>query len=95
MTLAELALGVHLAPTATVRAPRLRTLETARETYVALPIDATIATIYAELVATVRAAGRRVNILDAWIAATARAHGVPVVTQDDDFDALAVDVIRV
>jgi len=29
------------------------------------------------------------NVNDAWIAAIALAHDLPVVTQDDDFDALA------
>ena len=44
-------------------------------------------------------AGRRVNVNDLWIAAVARANGLLVVTQDDDFDVLAdlglVDVLRV
>jgi predicted nucleic acid-binding protein len=34
-------------------------------------------------------------VQDTWIAATARAHGAPVVTQDQDFDHLAEDVVRV
>lgn len=32
--------------------------------------------------------GRRMNVNDTWIAATALAHGVPVVSQDADFDVL-------
>jgi predicted nucleic acid-binding protein len=48
-----------------------------------------------ELVATARHAGRRPKIQDAWIAATACAHGVAVYSQDSDFDDLAVDVVRV
>jgi predicted nucleic acid-binding protein len=32
---------------------------------------------------------------DTWIAATARAHGAAVYTQDDDFAELAGDVVRV
>ena len=32
--------------------------------------------------------GRRANVNDLWIAATAAARGLPVVTQDDDFDQL-------
>jgi predicted nucleic acid-binding protein len=35
------------------------------------------------------ASGRKVNANDVWIAATAAAHGMPVVTQDADFDALS------
>ena len=34
------------------------------------------------------AAERRVNVNDIWIAATAAAHEIPVLTQDDDFDVL-------
>jgi predicted nucleic acid-binding protein len=34
-----------------------------------------------------RAAGRRAPTNDSWIAATAIAHGVPIVTQDSDHDA--------
>jgi predicted nucleic acid-binding protein len=43
-------------------------------------------------------AGRRVNVNDLWIAATAVANGLPVVTRDDDFDPLAdlgVAVVKV
>ena len=43
--------------------------------------------------------GRRVRANNLWIAAVAASRGLPVVTQDDDFDALngvaGVDVIRV
>jgi predicted nucleic acid-binding protein len=34
------------------------------------------------------ASERRINANDMWIAATAAAHEIPVVTQDSDFDAL-------
>jgi predicted nucleic acid-binding protein len=53
------------------------------------------ASAFAELVATARRAGRRPRIQDTWIAATARAAGVAVYTQDGGFDELAVDVVRV
>ena len=66
-----------------------------RSTYVALPIDETVASAFAELVATARGDGRRPKVRDTWIAATARAAGVAVYAQDDDFDELAVDVVRV
>lgn len=95
VTLAELELGVHLATTEADRARRLRTLQVVQSNYVALPIDAAVATHFAELVAVLRRAARRVGVQDAWIAATARAHGVPVYTQDADFDDLGVDVVRV
>ena len=95
VTLAELELGVHLASSDAVRGRRLRTLQTAQATYVALAVDAGVASAFAELVATARRAGRRPKVQDTWIAATARAHAVAVYTQDGDFDELAVDVVRV
>lgn len=95
VTLAELELGVHMADSDEVRARRLRTLQALQTTYVALPIDASVASTFAELVATARRAGRRPRVQDAWIAATARAHGVAVYSQDSDFDDLGVDVVRV
>jgi predicted nucleic acid-binding protein len=95
VTLAELELGVHLATSEDARGRRLRTLQAARSTYVALPVDEEVASAFAELVAAARRAGRRPRLQDAWIAATAKAHSVPVHSQDEDFDDLGVEVIRV
>ncbi len=51
---------------------------------------------WALLVSRLRLAGRKVPVNDSWIAATALSHGVPVVTQDSDYDAMPdVDVIRI
>jgi predicted nucleic acid-binding protein len=95
VTLAELELGVHLASSDETRARRLRTLQATRSTFVALPVDDSVASAFAELVATARRSGLRPKVQDAWIAATARAHEVAVYTQDSDFDDLAVDVVQV
>jgi predicted nucleic acid-binding protein len=96
VTLAELELGVHMAATDEIRARRLATLRGVQETYVALPIDAKVASAFAELVAACRSAGRRPRVQDAWIAAVARAHQVPIYSQDADFDRLpGVEVVRV
>ena len=95
VTLAELELGVHLASSEEARARRLRTLQATRVTFVALPVDDNVASVFAELVATARRRGFRPKVQDAWIAATARAHAVAVYTQDSDFDDLAVDVVQV
>jgi predicted nucleic acid-binding protein len=95
VTLAELELGVHLAGTDAVRGQRLRTLQAARATYLALPVDEAVASAFAEIVATTRGAGTRPKIQDTWIAATARALDVAVYTQDSDFDDLPVEVVRV
>jgi predicted nucleic acid-binding protein len=93
VTLAELELGVHLAGTEAVRGRRLRTLQTARSTYVGLPVDEAVASVFAEFVASARRAGRRPKVHDTWIAATARAHDVAVYTQDGGFDGLPLAVL--
>jgi predicted nucleic acid-binding protein len=95
ITVADLELGVHLAGSDEIRGLRLRTLQSLRSTYVALPIDEAVASAFAEIVAIARRRGSRPRVQDTWIAATARAHGVAVYTQDSDFDDLAVDVVRV
>lgn len=95
VTLAELELGVHLASSEAVRGHRLRTLQAAQATYVALAVDPSVASAFAELVASARRAGRRPKVQDTWIAATARAHAAAVYTQDSDFDELGVEVVRV
>jgi predicted nucleic acid-binding protein len=47
-------------------------------------------------VSRLRAAGRRVPINDSWIAATAIAHRIPIVTQDADYDFMPdVEVIKI
>jgi predicted nucleic acid-binding protein len=95
VTLAELGLGVQVARDQRQRAARMATLQAVERTYAPLPIDEPVAEAFARLVAAARRAGRRPKVLDCWIAATAVAHGVPVYTQDADFDGLAVDVVRV
>lgn len=66
------------------------------------PISEAVMVSWARLVADCRAAGvhRAVKLTDALIAATAIEHGLPVVTQDADFDRIAgacptLSVIRV
>jgi predicted nucleic acid-binding protein len=87
---------VHLASSESVRARRLATLTAVTSTYIALPIDEPVAAAFAELVAEARNGGRRPKVQDAWIAATARAHGAAIYTQDRDFDGLpGVEVVRV
>jgi predicted nucleic acid-binding protein len=96
VTIAELLLGVHMASSERVRAQRLETLRTVESEFVPLPIDDAVAAAYAELSASARLAGRRPKVQDCWIAATARAHGVVIYTQDADFDDIpGVDVVRV
>jgi len=98
VTLAELRSGVLAAPTAAARSSRLATVESLDELIV-LPIDESVAHLWADLRAHLAETGRRVNVNDLWIAATAAAHGIPVVTQDADFDPVegvaGLEVVRV
>jgi hypothetical protein len=53
-----------------------------------LPVDADVARIWAQLRVCLAEAGRRINVNDLWIAATAARHRLPVVSQDDDLRAV-------
>ncbi len=88
MTIGELELGVVAADDGEVRARRAQTLALARA---ADPIPVTEATMshFARLVHDCRSAGKKPTVLDAIIAATAIQHGLPVFTQDADFDLMA------
>ena len=90
VTIGELQLGVLSATDAERRAKRASTLALARNAD-PIPISEAVMVAWARLVADCRAAGaqRTVRLTDALIAATAVEHGLPVVTQDDDFDAMA------
>lgn len=98
VTIAELHLGVLVAADVDARARRLATLESTADIEV-LNIDGDVAAAWARLRAHLAETGRRINVNDLWIAATATANRLPVVTQDDDFASLegaqGVDVIRV
>lgn len=95
VTVGELALGVLCAADAGTRAQRLDTLRQA-ESLEPLSIDADVASRWAALRVALRDAGRRMPVNDSWIAATALAHGMPVVTQDDDYDDVpGLSVVRV
>lgn len=90
VTIGELQLGVLNATDAERRARRADTLALAR-TADPIPISEAIMVSWARLVADCRVAGihRTVKLTDALIAATAIEHGLPVVTQDDDYDQMA------
>ena len=98
VTIAELQAGVLIAAESEVRARRLATLESIADIEV-LAIDSRVAAEWARLRVHLSEIGRRVNVNDLWIAATAAANELPVVTQDDDYGPLAgakgVEVIRV
>ena len=95
VTLGELRLGVLQAADPERAARRLSSYQLAQR-FDALPIDEQVSEAWALLVSRLRAGGRKAPINDSWIAATAMAHGVPVVTQDADYEAMpGVGVIRV
>jgi predicted nucleic acid-binding protein len=87
ITIGELRAGVLFADSVETRDRRLRTL-TAALALDPIPIDDVVAAQWARLRVLLRDAGQRMPVNDSWIAATAMAHGVPVVTQDDDFPTI-------
>lgn len=94
VTLGELRLGVLQAQSPEAASRRLSTYQLAQR-FEALPTEGAVSDAWALLVSQLRAAGRRVPINDSWIAATAIAHRVPIVTQDADYDTMPdVEVIR-
>jgi len=95
ITVGELRAGVLAAADLVTRDRRLATLVDALELD-PLVIDQPVAEAWARLRLLLRNAGLRMPVNDSWIAATAIALGVPVVTQDDDYaDVPGLSVIRV
>ena len=94
ITLGELRLGVLQAQSPEATSRRLSSYQLAQR-FDALPVDGAVSDAWALLISRLRAAGRKVPVNDSWIAATAIAHQVPVVTQDADYDTMPdVEVIR-
>jgi predicted nucleic acid-binding protein len=88
VTVGELQLGVLMAADGATRAMRLKTLTYVESTFEPVPIDATAAREWARLVAHCRRKRQRVPVNDLWIAATAIAHDLSVLTQDADYDGI-------
>lgn len=87
---------VRLGPDTTGLASRRLPAYQLAQRFEALTVDEAVSEAWALLVSRLRAAGRRAPVNDSWIAATAIAHGVPVVTQDSDYEAMPdVRVIRI
>jgi predicted nucleic acid-binding protein len=87
VTKAELRVGIFAANDIETRDRRLMTYELANR-IVSLPVDEAVSRSWAQMRAYLAASGRQVSVNDIWIAATAAAHEIPVLTQDGDFDAL-------
>jgi hypothetical protein len=98
VTLAELHAGVLAATDVDTRAIRMATLDALADVE-ALPIDEAAAVMWARMRVHLAESGRRANVNDIWIAATAASRGLPVVTQYDDFEPLegiaGLHVVRV
>jgi hypothetical protein len=88
VTKAELRVGIFAAEDLETRDRRLMTFELANR-IVSLPVDEAVSRAWAQMRAYVQASGTKVGVNDMWIAATAAANGIPVLTQDGDFDALS------
>lgn len=81
VTIAELQVGILTAKDATIKSKRLKTYRSALR-FNPVDIDQQIAEDWATLRVILRESGRSVSVNDLWIAATALALGVPLVTQD-------------
>lgn len=87
ITLAELHVGVLAAADTETRSRRLATLDSVADIEV-LHVDEQVAMAWARLRVRLAEAGRRLNVNDLWIAATAVANSLPVITQDSDYEPL-------
>jgi predicted nucleic acid-binding protein len=90
VTLGELQFGVLSAQEPSARARRADTLALARAAD-PIPISEAVMIAWARLVSDCRSAGihRTVKLTDALIAATAIEHGLPVITQDEDYKQMS------
>jgi len=95
VTIGELRAGVLSAKELLVRDRRLETLTRAL-TFDPLPIDLVVASNWAQLRVALQNEGKRMPANDSWIAATAIAYDMPVLTQDDDYqDVPGLKVLKV
>jgi predicted nucleic acid-binding protein len=97
ITIAELSLGVAAATSAEVHEARAQTLAQARRA----PIVGVVATeeynVATAWVTLRRALTRKMPANDSWIAATALALGIPIITQDNDYDPASsiIEVVKI
>jgi predicted nucleic acid-binding protein len=95
VTIGELRAGVLAARDLETRDRRLATL-TAALRLAPVPVDDDVAAAWARLRVLLRDLGLWMGVNDSWIAATALALGVPVVTQDEDYVRVpGLEVVRV
>lgn len=95
ITIGELRAGVLAATDVATRDRRLATLTTALRLD-PVPVAEAVADAWARLRVLLRDSGQRMGVNDSWIAATAMALHLPVVTQDADYVAIeGLDVLAV
>ena len=95
ITIGELRAGVLAASDTPTRDRRLSTLAAVLSLH-PVPVDDRVASAWARLRLILRDGGLSMPVNDSWIAATAMALGVAVVTQDHDFPPVdELDVVRV
>jgi len=95
ITIGELRAGVLAAADVATRDRRLGTLQRALSLD-PVPIDESVADAWARLRVMLRERGQRMPVNDSWIAATALALGVPLVTQDTDhIEVPELTIIRI
>ncbi len=87
VTYAELHAGVLAAVDNDTRSQRLATMQ-AVEVAEVVPIDDVVAREWSRLRVFLAQQHRRLGVNDLWIAATASARGLPLITQDHGFQAL-------
>jgi predicted nucleic acid-binding protein len=95
VTLAELAAGPHATADPRARATRQARLQWVESIFAPLPFDSEAARAYGLIYSSVLASGRkpRKRLADLLIAASAAAHGLPLVTRNpDDFAGLNTQV---
>jgi len=86
ITIAELGYGIGHQPDPFERSRRSLCLSRIQELYEPLPVDVIVADAWAQLAAYTAACGRqpRRRAFDLLIAATAQAHGLTLLTRDED-----------
>ncbi len=95
ITVGELRAGVLAAADVETRDRRLATLSEALA-FDPLPVDQSVAEAWARLRVLLRDMQERMPVNDSWIAATAMALKVPVVTQDEGYvEAPGLEISRV
>jgi predicted nucleic acid-binding protein len=92
ITIGELRWGVLMAADDVTRSRRLDTLSAASQLD-PVPVDERVAAAWALLRQRLKTMGAKMEINDSWIAATAVAHGWPVITQDDGYPTNVPDLV--